>query len=243
MLLLGRKKEEPAARILAAHEKQLEEKCLESIKELLREAARLEKGWNERLQEKAALILTLCKGREALRAVYGGKSSAEALPENILRFQISRLLLDDCREFLTSDPKMHERLHLVTGTITPDGIRVLSRMEHVKLEKQSAAYVRADEKDAHLRIVELSEKHGHPLLAVFHSHISQGAASTTPSDTDIKNQDRLTKLQCEAIGGIFSLDGFVRFFSTWKPFEIDVYGKNVRKILDEPKNKIFQLLD
>ena len=149
---------------------------------------------------------------------------------------------EDSWKYLTSDPRRNERLHIVTGTITENGTRVLSRIEKVKFEKQSRTYVRAEREDSHKKIVSLDEEHGHPVLALFHSHISKGASSTNPSQIDIATLERHHKIGVECIGGIFSLDGFVRFYSL-KDFEIEVYGKGVEKVQDDPTHKIYKIVN
>jgi hypothetical protein len=100
--------------------------------------------------------------------------------------------------------------------------------------------VRADHKDSHKKILSLQEDHGHLLLAMFHSHTSKGAASTTPSSIDIKNLERKSKIGIDCLGGIFSMDRYVRFFSL-KEFEIDIYGKGIEEIEIQPTYKIFKI--
>jgi hypothetical protein len=97
-------------------------------------------------------------------------------------------------------------------------------MEKVSLKEQSPSYVRADPAATHRQLVALTERDGHDLLAVFHSHITNGADSTQPSPTDIANQERFAAIGWDAIGGIFSLDGYVRFYSTCKDIDVQVYG-------------------
>lgn len=234
-----------AIQLLSQHEKKLGDECLERLKALFKTTAQLGENWEANTHRDVAFIVQLGKAREALRKTISESEKVQSLVPRAPhgeRYQISSLFLGECWKYLSSDPSRFERLHLVTGTVTADETKVLSRMEHVKLAQQSTAYIRADDADAHLKIVELSEKHGHQLLAVFHSHVSRGAASSHPSGIDTAFQNRLAKLGCPAIGGIFSLDGYVRFFSTWRDFEIEVYGKGVEKIHDEPKQKVFQIL-
>lgn len=226
-------------------QKLLENEFVSRVKNAMQVSARLEQGWEAKLQAEYASTFSVNKAREALKSICseGSNSLRPARPiSGILRFQASSLFIRDCWKLLRADPQK-ENLFLVTGTETPDGINVLSRIEHIKLEKQSAAYVRGDNTDTPIKLIQLTEKHGHKHLATFHSHISYGAGSTRPSSTDISYQDRQVKLCCPAIGGIFSLDGYVRFFSTWKPFEIEIYGKGVEKLHDEPKEKLFKIAE
>jgi hypothetical protein len=184
------------------------------------------------------------KGREALLTIISDltqmKTGVEE-PGKKLRFQISSLFLKECWEYLIRDPGKNERLHLVTGTITEDGTRVLSRMETVRYGKQSAAYVCADGVDAHQKIISLAEDHGHLVLGMFHSHMSRGAGSSSPSSVDTAFLERMGQVGCDCLGGIFTMDGHVRFYMLEKEFDIQVYGKGVTKVNEKPFQKIFHI--
>ena len=126
--------------------------------------------------------------------------------------------------------------------ISDDGVRVMSRMLNVDMDEASPAYVRAAPKETHKAIVQLVERDGHPLHAMWHSHIMRGAGSTRPSGIDIANQERFCAMGWdEVLGGIFSLDGFVRVFSTARDFSFSVYGNGVDIVSDGPREKILKL--
>lgn len=240
--ILGKQHSTAAARLIRQHEAMLTGSCRERLAKLSDRVEKLDKDWRDHVLEDLTFILEVSEARESLRhARANAGDKAAYLDTSTLRFVVSELFLEDCWRYLTSDPERDELLHLATGTITEDGTRVISRMEKLEIAEKSATYVRADEKDTHLKLLDLTEKHGHPLLAMFHSHISRGASSTKPSSTDIANQERFVKLGCDAIGGIFSLDGYVRFFSTCTNFELTVFGKQTTKISDEPRMKVFKL--
>jgi hypothetical protein len=131
-------------------------------------------------------------------------------------------------------------MHLITGTMTNDGVRVLSRVEHVPYEKQSPVYVKLDEQCLHEELFTLDVVHGHAALAFFHSHTMRGAQNTEPSGEDRSHQSRF-EAHYSLIGGIFSLDGFVRFFTNELPFTMDIYGAGMEALLDEPCMKLFRL--
>lgn len=201
--------------------------------------ATLDKGWQDRLQQGAAFVMEAATLRHALRSVQPNGIGPE-LPA--LRLQASSLFLKDCRDLLTSDPNGHERLHLVSGTISDDGVRVMSRIIPVAMDEASPAYVRAAPSDTHKKIVQLVEDHGHPLLAMFHSHMMRGAECTRPSATDIANQDRFCAIGWDTVlGGIFSLDGYLRLFSTAHTFTVSIYGKGAEIITDTPRQKVIKL--
>ena len=169
------------------------------------------------------------------------ENGAIMLAEPVKEFQASTLFLGECWRHLTSDPALNERLHLVTGTVTRHGVMVLSRMEQMGLEEQTPVYVSANEQECHDKMLELDLNHGHKTHAMFHSHISRGAPSTWPSTTDRDNQKRYEKAGLIAVGGIFSLDGYMRFFTNSIPFDIEVYGRGALLLCDEPLMKVFKL--
>jgi hypothetical protein len=246
MFKLNRKLNLSALALLEKHEQMLIDECLTHARQLGVVSQRLVDNWEKTITEEADFIISVARGREALRETIHdlkkGQERSLAVTAGF-RYQISSLFLRDCWEYLKSDPSHNERLHLVTGTITADGTRVLSRIEKVKYEKQGAAYVSADKTDSHQRIISLSENYGHLLLAVFHSHISRGVAATSPSAIDLSFLQRMAQIGCDCLGGIFSLDGYARFFMRNKDFAIDVYGSGIKKIEEDAAHKIFQVLE
>ena len=232
--------------LLVKHDLMLASECLRHSRELASAAQTLGDNWQKAILRETSFIVDVSRGREALRKTItemkkGKKKVAETKPE--FRYQVSSLFLRDCWEYLRSDKGRNERLHLVTGTITREGTRVLSRMEEIKYERQSSVYVSADRNDSHQKIVSLEEDHGHIILAVFHSHTSEGPQITAPSSIDQSFLKRMAKIGSPCLGGIFSLDGYVRFFMTDENFEIGIYGKRIEKIREYSSGKIFKIKD
>jgi hypothetical protein len=219
-------------------------KSVKHAEELGRISKNLKPNWEENIHEETLNIICINKGREALVNVLSSIGAMRREEIDLIshknKYQISSLFMVDCCKYLTSNSNLCERLHFVTGTITDDGTKVLSRMEKVKLESQSPVYVQADRGDSHKKIVNISEEFGHLLLGMFHSHTSNGASSTAPSSIDIQNLKRKDKIGISCIGGIFSFDGYVRFFSL-KPFEIKIYGKGVKEIQRRDSEAIFRI--
>ena len=115
-------------------------------------------------------------------------------------------------------------------------------MLHVDTDEASPAYVRAAPQQTHKAIVQLIERDGHALHAMWHSHIMRGASSTRPSGVDIANQERFCAMGWdEVIGGIFSLDGYVRLFSTVRDFTVSLYGNGADLITDTARDKVIKL--
>lgn len=176
-----------------------------------------------------------------MRAQPGGRQSLPQ-PVSKVRFVVSSLFLKRAWRYLTTDPEQRERMALITGPMTTDETRVLSDMHHVETSSQSAAYVQADPRATAAQIDQLTDTDGHRLHAMWHSHIMKGQVSTRPSQVDLDHQARLVTIgMTETLGGIFTLDGYVRVFSTAIDFDLTLYGAHVEMISDEPRTKIFKL--
>ena len=233
-----------AVELLEMYEEILGNKCLSHSKKLGIISKKLEKNWQNKIINEATFILSIAKGKAALRnTIYEIKKAktSDEKDDVDFKYQISSLFIKDCWEYLKSDPQQNERLHFITGTVTKDGTRVLSRIEKIKYNSQSPAYVSADSMDSHKKLIDLTENNGHLLLGLFHSHMSRGSSSTMPSSVDDSFMARMEKVGCHCLGGIFSLDGYVRFFMPTTEFEIDVYGKGVDKVKDLPSCKIYRI--
>ena len=220
-------------------EQQLEAAGRKRVTSMVNVMAEMRDGWRYKLENDLAYVLALTAAREAVRGVRQTPRAA-ALPAH-MRFQAGTLFLRQCHAYLASDPERRERMILISGTVTPDGLRVLSHMEQVTADEQSAAYVRAAPAATHTQLVNLTEIQGHPFLAMAHTHVMRGAESTRPSSVDLANQDRFVRIGCEAIGMIFSLDGFVRFFSTLTDFDLVLYGAGGSIVHDAPREKVIKL--
>ena len=229
---------------LEKHQKMMLKECLTHSQKLGTIAQNLEGNWQKRIMDEALYIIGVTKGREALDdAISKIKKNKTKTPQKSTGtcYQVSSLFLTDSFHYLKADPRGNERIHLVTGTITAEGTKVLSRMEKLKYGKQSPAYVAADKADSLQKMINLTENFGHRVLGVFHSHTSNGPESTTPSSIDHSFMQRMAKIGCHCLGGIFSLDGYVRFFKESESFDIDIYGKGVEKIADKSHYKIFKI--
>ena len=225
------------------HEQLIKQECFTIVNGFSAICKDLRNDWEAVLLDKTSCVISLCKAREALRATISRlrethQSRPSHAPEHT--YQASSLFLKESWEYLVAAPSRGERLHLVTGTVTQEGTKVLSKMQKLKLTDQSPVYVKADDRDAHQTIISLEEDFGHSVLGMFHSHMSKGAGSTSPSSVDTAFLQRMEKLGCNCLGGIFSLDGFVRFYAR-QDFELHVYGKGLVKIHDKPFDKLFRI--
>lgn len=161
-------------------------------------------------------------------------------PKITLKYKTGSLFLKECFEYLTSSPE--EVIHLVSGLELEKNIFLLDRLERVEYQA-SMVGAKADIKDLFKKLIEIDEKYGHLLLAVFHSHPFKGTAGTCPSGIDRNLQENLEKASYKAIQAIFSRDGYIRFFSNKLSFEVEIYGKGVEKITEKENEKVFKLTE
>lgn len=152
-------------------------------------------------------------------------------------YMVSSLFLQDCYDCLTrelSSNKDIESLIYVTG-VEAGRYVILDRIISFKMDEQTPVYAKGNAQDTHRVLMQLSVM-GYKLLGIFHTHLWEGMGAVNPSSIDITNQGRYEKSGYEAISGIFSKDGFVRFFSNSLDFNMTVYGKEVQ----EYGNKIYR---
>lgn len=143
-------------------------------------------------------------------------------------------------EFCLSVPSLilHDAFLLCTATtdegmcflagIEVDGLAVGTRLIQAPYSHRSIAAAGADHRSLHRILIELHES-GHRLLALLHAHPGNGSHANLPSGVDQQTQ-RAFEVTTEMIGGIFSRDGYLRWFSASRPFRIQVVGNHVEQI-------------
>lgn len=146
-------------------------------------------------------------------------------------------LLYDCYKFLMKEPV--ESIHYVSGGMDFEDVYVMSRMDRFAIDIKTPVYVEGNLLSSRNSLIDM-EHFGDILCSWFHSHPGGGKGATNPSSTDKNHQERLERGGYKAIGGIFTRDGYVRFFSLNMKFEILIYGKGVEKI-DETVYRLTQL--
>ena len=201
---------------------------------------RMPKDWERKVDESYAFVTTAGRVRAKLRRDVGVADAAPIPTTEVMRIEASITLIRGCYRDLHHDAKGLERMHLISGWVSPSGARVMSRMEPIEFGNQTPTYVSADPASTHCKLVELFERDGLELISMHHSHVMDGAASTAPSSVDLANMQRFVAQGWAAIGGIFSRDQFVRFFSTQHDFEISVFGKGAEVVSRKPRETIFK---
>ena len=156
-------------------------------------------------------------------------------------FKVSAVTMQRTIHFLTGDPQGRERMRYATGIENPeDGSVTLIDTLNVRMSEQSPGYVKAHDGYSAALIDQLIEG-GHQLWAMFHNHPTSGKNSTKPSGTDIAHQKRLVEFGMpHVLGGIASMDGYFRMFSTAQDFDLTLYGSGGEIIEDHPREKVMK---
>lgn len=121
-----------------------------------------------------------------------------------------------------------EWMHYATGIVVGD-VRTIERIVTFPFAKQSPGFVRGEPHATRDVLIQMAER-GYGLHAVLHSHPGNSLGGTHPSHTDLDHQARMERGGYRVISGIYSRDGFVRFFSIDLHFEIEIYGDGVERL-------------
>jgi len=108
-------------------------------------------------------------------------------------------------------------------------IRTVERLIPLKLDKSEMAYASADPIASSKVLIGL-EHYGSLLTCYFHAHPGNGSEANHPSSIDINNHTRLEAGNYCTVGGIFSRDGYLRFFTDKMAFRIIISGKGVKRV-------------
>ena len=195
----------------------------EEIKVLLEEISQACRQYNEdraRLEfEKLIRLNDLKREVDELVGFLGQQVSVSV-------YVISSWFLYDSFIYLTRKPT--EDLCFVTG-LEFDGIYIPDNLVIFELEERNMVCAIGDFSSTHEKLLKMDE-YGHRLLVHFHSHPGNGEYATSPSHVDKNFQERLERGGYPVIGGIFSRDGHVRFFSLKREFKIQIFGKGVKNV-------------
>lgn len=156
------------------------------------------------------------------------------------KFLIDSLLLEKSFQFvcptrMQSSEETNgfkESFHYATGIRVDDRTFAVTQIVPVRYARQAAGGVLVAN-DSNITALADLDRMGLPLIMHFHSHPGFGRESNRPSMIDRKFQERLERGGHLAVGGIFSRDGYVRWFAgDLDRFVIEVQGNNVKKVGD-----------
>ncbi len=105
----------------------------------------------------------------------------------------------------------------------------IERLIELELDQSEYGYAKANDIFSSKALIDL-EEYGTLLTCYFHAHPGRGINSNNPSDIDYSYQKRLESGKYKTIGGIFSRDGYLRFFSDKLQYKISISGKGVEYV-------------
>ena len=150
-------------------------------------------------------------------------------PADIPIYCISSMVLHECHSYLMQKKpggnEEPEWMLAITGLCVGPFLTLEHWLEF-KLSLQSPARAAADMTEFTQLMLKL-DAFGQALHAIFHSHRLNGPPR--PSGIDLNLQKTLEQASYPAIQAVFSQDGYVRFFACDRPFEVLVYGREVKK--------------
>lgn len=179
----------------------------------------------------------------ALEAFHAKKKLKELSFRSFPLYLTEYYFLKDVFSFLVQDSK--EGFCVVTGPEAEDNLFSLSRWLEPEMKIRTATGAEPEFGSMLDLLIKLEEEQGNRLTAYFHSHPGEGIGATEPSDVDIDTQEKLERGGYPVIGAIFSRDGYIRFFSDQRDFEVEISGKggeqiekNVVKLSGNQVNKV-----
>jgi proteasome lid subunit RPN8/RPN11 len=133
----------------------------------------------------------------------------------------TRLLRESCAACTGDDA---ESLHLLTG-FRVGNTAVPLAVEVPTLASRGRAHAKATHESTHHATIR-AVLDGHCVLGILHNHPGKGAAATHPSHEDLHTQ-RLWEHTGFVLGGIWTRDGYVRFFTAKQDYAIRIAGEGV----------------
>lgn len=138
---------------------------------------------------------------------------------------ISSWLLRD--SFVVCTETAEEGMHFIAG-FDLDGLTIATRIIRCRYASRSWASARSDQVSVQKSVI-ASHERGHHLAALVHAHPGTGRDANHPSSVDLQTHQAFEQTS-RIIGGIFSRDGFVRWFSAVHPFQVVVVGSDVEQV-------------
>ena len=134
------------------------------------------------------------------------------------------------RGFQARGEEFLESFVYVTGLQFDSRTFVLTHLIPVAFDEQTSGGVRVNDASNSAALAMLDAA-GLPLVCHLHSHPSTGIDATQPSGIDRAYQARLERGGHVAIGGIFSQDGYLRFFAgDPNRFVVRIHGKGIVEV-------------
>lgn len=161
--------------------------------------------------------------KQVLSEVTDELSSAE---KDVPEFIVGTELLYKAFHKLCSIPT--ESILYATGNCFGNSYSIENLID-LKLDESKYGYAKANLEFSSKALIKL-EQYGSILTCYFHAHPGRGINSNLPSGIDYANQERLENGKYKTIGGIFSRDGYLRFFTDKLQYKVLISGKGVKRV-------------
>jgi hypothetical protein len=142
-------------------------------------------------------------------------------------YLFSSLMLVD--SFRLTTRTAEEAAHFIVGIETDDGA-VGTQLLPFEYSSQSVAGVAGKHAATHEVVIQTHDA-GHRILALVHSHPGSGIHANHHSSIDERTQE-LWEHTTKLIGGIWSRDGYLRWYSSNRPFRVKIIGTHLERIDD-----------
>lgn len=177
--------------------------------------------------ESAGRILSeLIRLDRLIQAIVETASRLSGERDGRLTFMIGALLIF---EAFNLSIEQEPEIILYSGGNWHGSLYTMERLYRPKLDESNFGYARANIDHSAL-ILGAMDDTGEQLTCYFHTHPGSGPKANHPSAIDLATQDRYERGGYCVIGGIFSRDGYLRFFSKNLPFSISIGGKGVSEV-------------
>jgi len=153
--------------------------------------------------------------------------SALGMPDAAVhqRFVFSSAMLRESFRYCVSQPE--EGMHFILG-IEHEGILIGTHIVPFPYEYRSVAGAAGVHQHTHKICIQAHET-GHYAMALLHSHPGSGIDANHPSGTDRRTQG-LWEHGTRLLGGIWSRDGYLRWYTNDLAFTVDVEGNQIGRI-------------
>lgn len=150
----------------------------------------------------------------------------QAEQDLVATFLVGSTLLQSAFSILSKTPTeaiVYASGHRFGNLLTVEGLAEL------ELEASEYVYASADAGFTGRLLADFEER-GQVLTCYLHAHPGKGPSANHPSQIDLACQSRFEQGNYPTVGGIFSRDGYARFFSNEKPFRVIVAGKGADRV-------------
>ena len=153
------------------------------------------------------------------------------LPKNTLKkpqeFVFSSVMLAESFSYCTERPE--EGMQFVCG-VDVDNLLLATKVMNVEYSARSVVYACGEDVATQRMTIDAHET-GHLIIGLLHSHPGHGQDANYSSSIDRATQRRWENGR-RFISGIWSRDGYLRFFSRRLPFTVRIVGNNIEQISD-----------